>query len=99
MKWVKSNIEAFGGDPDLITLMGQSAGGDSVILHLLSPMSKDLFQQAIIQSAGVSPVGGFSSQENSISRAGLASYQKMNHALSSAVSTAIHEVIMMLHNI
>ena len=38
IKWVKSNIEAFGGDPDLITLMGQSAGGDSVILHLLSPM-------------------------------------------------------------
>ena len=69
--------------------MGQSAGGDSVILHLLSPMSKDLFQQAIIQSAGVPPVAGFSSQENSISRAGLACYQKMYHALSSAVSTAI----------
>ena len=80
--WVKSNIEAFGGDPDQITLMGQSAGGVSVALHLLSPLSKDLFHRAIIQSAGVSPVWGYSSPENSISRAGLASYLDKMYSLS-----------------
>lgn len=40
MKWVKENIEAFGGDPDSITIAGQSAGGMSVHLHMFSPLSK-----------------------------------------------------------
>lgn len=55
MKWVKDNIEQFGGDPDKITLQGQSAGAYSVMLHLLGPQSvQDLFSSAIVQS---SPVG------------------------------------------
>lgn len=40
LKWVKQNIEAFGGDPDSVTIMGYSAGSWSVILHMLSPMSQ-----------------------------------------------------------
>lgn len=49
IKWVKDNIESFGGDSDQITLMGISAGGHSVDLHLLSSRER-LFNKAIIQS-------------------------------------------------
>lgn len=50
IKWVKRNIAAFGGDPDQITIAGQSAGGGSVMLHLTSPQSEGLFQRAIVVS-------------------------------------------------
>ena len=50
LKWVKENIENFGGNPNKVTIFGESAGGSSVSLHLLSPLSKDLFHQAIAES-------------------------------------------------
>ena len=50
LEWVKSNIQSFGGDPDAVTIFGQSAGSFSVSMHLLSPLSKGLFQRAILQS-------------------------------------------------
>ena len=50
LKWVKNNIQAFGGDPDAITIFGESAGSMSVCLHALSPGSKGLFRRAILQS-------------------------------------------------
>ncbi|MCA9664254.1 MAG: carboxylesterase family protein [Myxococcales bacterium] len=50
LRWVKDNIAAFGGDPDNVTLFGESAGGISVCLHLASPKSKGLFQRGIMQS-------------------------------------------------
>lgn len=53
LKWIKSNIGYFGGDPDKITIMGESAGAWSVSLHLISPMSRNLFNSAIIQSGTV----------------------------------------------
>lgn len=40
LRWVKENIESFGGDPDLVTIAGCSAGGASVSLHMVSPMSR-----------------------------------------------------------
>lgn len=52
LDWVKNNIEAFGGDPDNITLFGESAGGFNVASLLASPMAKGKFHRAIIQSAG-----------------------------------------------
>ncbi|KAK1334022.1 hypothetical protein QTO34_005021 [Cnephaeus nilssonii] len=48
--WVKRNIVAFGGDPDNITIFGQSAGGASVNLQILSPYNKGLIRRAISQS-------------------------------------------------
>jgi len=50
MKWVKENIEGFGGDRTSITIFGQSSGAVSVHGHILSPRSKGLFESAIAQS-------------------------------------------------
>ena len=52
LKWVRNNIAQFGGDPDKITIMGQSAGAMSVQTLVTSPLSKDLIAGAIIQSGG-----------------------------------------------
>ena len=52
LQWVKQNIAAFGGDPDNITLMGQSAGAMSVQQHALSPLTDGLFQKAVMSSGG-----------------------------------------------
>lgn len=57
LRWVKNNIRKFGGDPDNVTLFGESAGGTSVTYHLQSSMSKGLFHKAIAQS-GVSIADG-----------------------------------------
>lgn len=50
IRWLKDNAKAFGGNPDLITLFGESAGGSAVNLHLLSPVTKGLAHRGIIQS-------------------------------------------------
>ncbi|MCA0755087.1 carboxylesterase family protein [Paenibacillus sp. N4] len=55
-QWVKRNIAAFGGDPDNITIGGQSAGGGSVMSQLTSPQNEGLFQRAIIQSGVFTPL-------------------------------------------
>jgi len=52
IRWVKDNIAAFGGDPNNITIMGQSAGAISVQQHCLSPMTDGLFQKAVMSSGG-----------------------------------------------
>ncbi|MBP0969157.1 MAG: carboxylesterase family protein [Oscillospiraceae bacterium] len=55
-RWVKRNIAAFGGDPENITIGGQSAGGMSVTAQLCSPQNEGLFQKAIIMSGmGANP--------------------------------------------
>jgi len=51
LKWVKENIEAFGGDPDNVTIFGESAGGHSVRQLMSTPLSKGLFHKAIAQSS------------------------------------------------
>ncbi|MFL9843277.1 carboxylesterase/lipase family protein [Flavobacterium rhizosphaerae] len=53
LKWVKENIASFGGDPDKITIAGESAGSISVCAQMASPLSKGLFTQAIGQSGGM----------------------------------------------
>ena len=50
LQWVKKNIAAFSGDPNSVTIMGQQAGGASVHYHMLSPLSRGLFNQAVSMS-------------------------------------------------
>ena len=52
LSWVRNNIASFGGDPEKITIMGQSAGAMSVQQHCLSPLSEGMFQGAIMSSGG-----------------------------------------------
>ncbi|MDZ7372194.1 MAG: carboxylesterase family protein [candidate division KSB1 bacterium] len=52
LKWIRENIAAFGGDPNNVTIFGESAGGVSVHALLTLPAARGLFQKAIIQSGG-----------------------------------------------
>jgi para-nitrobenzyl esterase len=52
LQWVKRNIAAFGGDPDNVTIFGESAGGISVLALMTAPSARGLFQKAIVQSGG-----------------------------------------------
>jgi para-nitrobenzyl esterase len=58
LEWARDNIAAFGGDPGNVTLFGESAGGISTCLHLLSPGSKGLFHRAIIESGACATPNG-----------------------------------------
>jgi para-nitrobenzyl esterase len=53
LKWIKQNITSFGGDPNKVTLMGESAGAKLISAVLVSPKSKGLFQQYIAESGSV----------------------------------------------
>lgn len=50
LKWVQRNIAAFGGDPNNVTIFGQSGGGWKVTAMMVSPLASGLFHRAIIQS-------------------------------------------------
>ncbi|MBF2025601.1 MAG: carboxylesterase family protein [Oscillatoriales cyanobacterium C42_A2020_001] len=52
LRWVQRNVAAFGGNPDQVTLMGESAGGISAMHWITSPAAKGLFQRAIVLSGG-----------------------------------------------
>lgn len=68
LQWVHDNIHAFGGNPNNITLFGESAGAVSVALHLLSPLSRNLFSQAIMQSGSPTAPWAIISREESLLR-------------------------------
>jgi carboxylesterase type B len=66
IEWVAKNIHLFGGDPDKVTILGESAGGGSV-LHQITAFGGQQgvhFQRAITQSAGYDPVGTAFAAEN-----------------------------------
>lgn len=53
LKWIKENISSFGGDPNSITIGGESVGAQSVTAHMVSPISKQLFSRAIAESGSI----------------------------------------------
>lgn len=53
LQWVRDNIGAFGGNPDNVTIFGESAGGQNVFTLLFAPQAKGLFHRAISQSGGL----------------------------------------------
>lgn len=58
LRWLQDAVGAFGGDPDNITIMGESAGGQAVASLLVSPLADGLFRRAILQSGGWMGWGG-----------------------------------------
>jgi len=68
LKWIRKNIAAFGGDPDNITIFGESAGGMSVAALVVSPETKGLYRRAIIESG---PVQYFSKSADYLQEIGL----------------------------
>ncbi|KAL3882919.1 hypothetical protein ACJMK2_029221 [Sinanodonta woodiana] len=71
MQWVHDNIAAFGGNPNLVTVFGQSAGAISVSLHAVYPPNKGLFKRVIAQS-GVPTQGITSTKRNNLGNFALA---------------------------
>ena len=67
LKWVRDNIENFGGDADNVTIFGESAGGMSVSTLLAMPEAKGLFHRAIAQSGACNPAGYRASEGKDIS--------------------------------
>lgn len=57
LKWVRRNISRFGGDPQNVTIFGESAGGASVCCLMASPLADGLFHKAIVQSGGFLSMG------------------------------------------
>ena len=57
LEWVKANISKFGGDPDNVTLFGQSGGGAKILTLMATPAAKNLFHKAIEQSGAVELMG------------------------------------------
>ncbi|MEW6200622.1 MAG: carboxylesterase family protein, partial [bacterium] len=66
LQWVQRNIGSFGGDPQNVTIFGESAGGMSVGIHLASPLSKGLFNKAIIESGPVFMLNKTAEEEEKI---------------------------------
>lgn len=68
LQWIQDNIEAFGGDPDNVTIFGQSGGGGKVYSLMNSPQATGLFHKAIVQS-GFAPMDEDRTAEDSLAEA------------------------------
>lgn len=66
LEWIRDNIEAFGGDPENVTVFGQSGGGAKVLALMTSPYAEGLFHKGIVQSGATETMGvRFNTQESS----------------------------------
>ena len=80
LKWVKRNIAAFGGNPNNVTIFGESAGGRSVTWLMVSDAARGLFHRAIAESAQQSPIRGMTEK-----RLGMAPETEISAKLMSGV--------------
>ena len=79
LQWVQDNIFEFGGNTDNVTIFGESAGGASVMSHLVSPAAGDLFDKAISQSGAYT---GIQPGQAAVETAGENFYQNLDPACS-----------------
>jgi para-nitrobenzyl esterase len=86
LQWIKKNIAAFGGDPDNVTIAGQSAGSMSVNCLVASPLAKGLFEKAIGES------GANFSRENATLAAAETEGQKLALSLGAATSDSLRAI-------
>ncbi|WP_329000229.1 carboxylesterase family protein [Kribbella sp. NBC_00709] len=79
LRWVRDNIEAFGGDPGNVTVFGQSAGAHSTLFMLTMPDARRLFHRAILQSppGGVAPLTSAQAERNAALLHAALGYQSM----------------------
>ena len=87
LKWLRNNIAGFGGDPEKVTLFGQSAGGLSVCSLIVSPLAKGLFKRAIVQSGSCNGAWGPGSTEF-----GLAASKALMHHLNVSSLAELRDV-------
>jgi len=104
LDWVKRNISAFGGDPDNVTIFGESAGGMSVGALLASPIARGLFHKAVAQS-GAAHIGFDRERSARVARAMLdalgldaAQASRLSEAPADAIHKAQHVVLTRARN-
>lgn len=100
LEWVQRNIENFGGDPDNVTISGESSGGQSSQILMASPKAKGLFKNIIAMSAPVMYANGHSvSPEQAEERGiGLAKAAGLNNATAEQLRALSTEEILALEN-
>ena len=96
LKWVRNNIAAFGGDPDQVTVFGQSGGGMKVTTMIASPLADGLIHGAIMQSSGglERTRGGMTSTLEQAEASGAAILQEMGYPTIAEARKASEEALL-----
>jgi para-nitrobenzyl esterase len=100
LSWVAANIEAFGGDPNTVTVFGESAGAVAVRTLLSTPAARGLFHRAIIQSAGFEKYAAVPAPSNDRSATASATLlDRLGGSIERARSAPTHEVLRVSHEL
>ncbi len=78
LTWVQNNIESFGGDPDNVTLFGESGGGAKVLALMTTPYAKGLFHRGIVESGATEGMGVYFSKKEVSAALGARILEKLN---------------------